>query len=89
MRYSGSRADNIIDLVSRGMGVSLLMKKPASYLDNQRVVLVDVDPSFLTYIKLYRLRGRRLTAEAQAFFDYMTSSDASDLIAQSGAVPVA
>ena len=71
VRYSGSRADNIIDLVSRGMGVSLLMKKPASYLDNQRVVLVDVDPTFLTYIKLYRLRGRRLTPEAQAFFDYV------------------
>ena len=33
--------------------------------------------------------GVELSAPAQAFFDYMTSSDASDLIAQSGAVPVA
>lgn len=71
VRYSGSRADNIIDLVSRGMGVSLLMKKPAAYLDNQRVVLVDVDQTFRTYIKLYRLSGRRLSAEARSFYEYV------------------
>lgn len=71
VRYSGSHADNIIDLVSRGMGVSLLMKKPAAYLDNHRVVLLDVNPTFSTYIKLYRLRGKRITPEAQAFYEYV------------------
>ena len=33
--------------------------------------------------------GVELTPQAQAFFDWATSADASDLIRQAGAVPVA
>lgn len=31
--YTGKRAENIIDLVSKGMGISLLMAKPISYIN--------------------------------------------------------
>ncbi|NLB15672.1 MAG: phosphate ABC transporter phosphate-binding protein, partial [Clostridiales bacterium] len=33
--------------------------------------------------------GEELSAAAKAFFDYMTSSAANDLIRKAGAVPVA
>lgn len=71
VRYNGSRADNIIDLVANGMGVSLLMRKPASHIADGRVALVDVEPTITTYVKLYRLRGRRLSPEAKQFFSYV------------------
>ena len=32
--------------------------------------------------------GKELSAVAQAFFDYITSSEASPIISQQGAVPV-
>ncbi len=71
VRYNGSRADNIIDLVANGMGVSLLMRKPASHIADGRVALVDIEPTVTTYVKLYRLRGHRLTPEAKQFFSYV------------------
>lgn len=70
-RYNGGRADNIIDLVANGMGVSLLMRKPASHLAEGRVALVGIESPVVTYVKLYRLRGHRLSPEARRFFDYV------------------
>ena len=72
VRYRGTRAENIIDLVSRGMGVSLLMRTPASYLTRSAVVIVDLERPIVTQIKLYRLRDREPSADAQEFLDYLT-----------------
>ena len=71
VRYRGTRAENIIDLVARGMGVSLLMRTPASYLTRSAVAIVDLDQPIVTKIKLYRLRDRKPSAEAQEFLDYL------------------
>ncbi len=67
VRYQGKRAENIIDLVGRGMGVSLLMRKPAEYLATHDVVLVDIEPTVTTEIKIYRLRSGELTPQAERF----------------------
>ena len=71
VRYRGTRAENIIDLVSRGMGVSLLMRTPAAYLTRSAVAIVDLEQPISTFIKLYRLRDREPSVEAQEFFDYL------------------
>lgn len=33
--YTGKRAENILDLVKEGMGISLLMEKPITYLNSK------------------------------------------------------
>lgn len=71
VRYRGSRAENIIDLVSRGMGVSLLMRTPAAYLARTAVAIVDLEQSIETSIKLFRLRDREPSPETHAFLDYV------------------
>ena len=71
VRYRGTRAENIIDLVARGMGVSLLMRTPAAYLARSAVSIVDLDQAIVTKIKLYRLRTRELCPEAHEFLDYL------------------
>lgn len=43
--YTGQRAENIIDLVEKGMGVSLLMKKTIHYLANPKISLVEIKPT--------------------------------------------
>lgn len=77
VRYQGRRAENIIDLVGRGMGVSLLMRKPAAYLATSDVVLVDVEPTVTTEIKVYYLRGEEPTPSARRFLGAVSRYGAS------------
>ena len=71
VRYRGTRAENIIDLIARGMGVSLLMRTPAAYLARTAVSIVDLDQPIVTKIKLYRLRDQEPSPEAMEFLDYL------------------
>ena len=72
VRYRGTRAENIIDLVARGMGVSLLMRTPAAHLARSAVSIVNLEQPIITTVKLYRLRSHALSPEAQAFWDYVS-----------------
>lgn len=65
--YTGSRAENIIDLVGKGMGVSLLMKKTTLSLAAPQVVLIDVLPATETQIMMYYRKGTELSAAARHF----------------------
>ena len=71
VRYRGTRAENIIDLVARGMGVSLLMRTPAAYLARAAVSIVNLEQPIITKIKVYRLRDREASPEALEFLDYL------------------
>jgi DNA-binding transcriptional LysR family regulator len=77
VRYQGKRAENIIDLVARGMGVSLLMRKPVAYLSGRDVTLVEISPTITTQIKLYYRRGEELSKAAQHFLEYLPRVSAS------------
>ena len=70
VRYRGTRAENIIDLVARGMGVSLLMRTPAAFLTRSAVSIVDLEQPIATKIRLYRLRDRELSSDARDFLEY-------------------
>lgn len=74
VRYRGTRAENIIDLVSRGMGVSLLMRTPAAYLARTAVSIVGLEDPIVTKIKVYRLRDREPSPDVWAFLDYVLLS---------------
>lgn len=67
--YTGERAENIIDLVEKGMGISLLMKKPIQYLSNPKITLVDIEPIISTQIKIYHLKNKELSIGAKHFIN--------------------
>lgn len=71
VRYQGKRASNIIDLVARGMGVSLLMRKPVSAITRTDVSIVDITPTVSTQIKLYYRRDEELSPAAKKFLNYL------------------
>lgn len=71
VRYRGTRAENIIDLVARGMGVSLLMRTPASYLTRSAVSVIDLEDPIVTRIMLYRLRDREPSPDVLSFLEYV------------------
>ncbi len=65
--YTGKRAENIMDLVEKGMGVSLLMEKPILSLATPKVSIVDVTPTVSTNIYIYYKKNIPLSAAAKKF----------------------
>ncbi|MBO0410625.1 LysR family transcriptional regulator [Enterococcus hulanensis] len=69
--YTGKRAENILDLVKEGMGISLLMKKPISYLNSKGVVMVPIYPEIRTDINVYHAKTKEITPITQAFLEFI------------------
>lgn len=76
--FSGLRPENIIDLVSLNMGVSILARHFYDYYKKPMVVGVEITPTARTTIQLIRRKGRRLSPEAQAFWDYIQNSKCNE-----------
>jgi DNA-binding transcriptional LysR family regulator len=60
-------AENLIDLVTKGMGVSLVLKHLAVYHSNPQVAIVDISPCVTSQISLCYLKGTRLSDAAKHF----------------------
>ncbi len=69
--FTGKRAENIISLVARGAGISLLMRKPSESLAENKVVLVDIEPSATSEVKLYLKRNRTQPKAVISFIGYL------------------
>ncbi|MDO4849765.1 MAG: LysR family transcriptional regulator [Coriobacteriia bacterium] len=69
--FTGKRAENIISLVARGAGISLLMRKPSESLAENKVVLVDIEPSATSEVKLYLKRNRTQPKAVMSFIGYL------------------
>lgn len=69
--FTGKRAENIISLVARGAGISLLMRKPSESLAEDKVALVDIEPSATSEVKLYLKRNRTQPKAVISFIGYL------------------
>lgn len=67
--FTGKRAENIVDLVEKGMGVALLMRKPVESFMNREISVVDISPIVTTRICLYYKKDVRLSLAARHFID--------------------
>ncbi|MDY2626921.1 MAG: LysR family transcriptional regulator [Lachnospiraceae bacterium] len=67
--FTGKRAENIVDLVEKGMGVALLMRKPVESFANRSISIVDVAPVITTKINLYYKKDTQLSLVARHFID--------------------
>lgn len=65
--YTGKRAENILDLVEKGMGVSLLMEKPIISIASSKLSIVDVEPMISTNIYIYYKKNIPLPTAAKKF----------------------
>jgi LysR family transcriptional regulator, transcription activator of glutamate synthase operon len=63
--YSDPELENQIDLVTKGMGVTLALKKLALYHNNPKAAIVDITPIVETYINLCYLKTTELTNAAK------------------------
>ena len=71
--YTGKRAENIIDLVEKGMGVSLLMQKPISSLVHSNIKLIPVIPEVKSDINVYYREQDSQNKIVQHFCEFLQS----------------
>lgn len=69
--YTGKRAENILDLVKEGMGVSLLMEKPVLFLNHKNLSLVPVTPAVQSDIKLVYPSNRKISNITKSFINFI------------------
>lgn len=65
--FTGHRLENLMDLVTKGMGIALLMKKQAAYLAGPALSLVDIMPCVATQISLMYKKDSSLSPAARHF----------------------
>lgn len=71
MAYKGHRPENIIELVAKGMGISLLMRKQPEFYKNPGISIVCLRPRVTSYICLVKRKDRTLSASARAFWSFI------------------
>jgi LysR family transcriptional regulator, transcription activator of glutamate synthase operon len=65
--YNDPELENHVDLVIKGMGVSLALKQLVLYHSNPNIAIVDISPSVSTQISLCYLKGVELSDAAKHF----------------------
>ncbi|MDO5549199.1 MAG: LysR family transcriptional regulator [Eubacteriales bacterium] len=73
--YSGHRAETILDLVTKGMGTALLMRKPIDCSHRDDVCIVDIEPKITTHIQIYYKKDAPLSAAAKHFIAALQSTE--------------
>lgn len=65
------KGESLIDLVGKGMGIALLMRRPAMYQGNPQVTMVDIHPIIPTNVYLARPRSAPLSPAGMKFLQYI------------------
>ena len=69
--FTGTRADNIAEMVSSNMGVALLMKQVACSLDKQNFAIAAIHEMPLSYISLVCLKRTGCSNAAKLLWNYV------------------
>lgn len=70
--FTDHKLENIIELVIKGMGVALLMKRLAIYFANPNISIVDITPTIFTQISLCYKKKKELSVAAKHFIRCIT-----------------
>ena len=64
------RIENILEMVSQGMGISLLMETPTRYV-TQDAVMIPLMENVVSHISLVRLRRKHSSISAETFWQFV------------------
>jgi DNA-binding transcriptional LysR family regulator len=74
--YSGTRIENILEMVGQGMGVSLLMEAPVRYAAPKGIEVVPLSEDLFSHITLVRCAGSGCPSRQRLSGTISRSSDA-------------
>ena len=76
--YTGTHMDNILDLVSKNHGISLLMQHAVEYLHHPGVVIIPLKEEFTSAIALACNDYRQLSPAGKLFWNYVCDKFSAD-----------
>lgn len=65
--YTDHKYENILDFVTKGLGIALMMKKLAVHSPHQHVAIVEITPTVITNINLCHLKNAELSDATKQF----------------------
>jgi LysR family transcriptional activator of glutamate synthase operon len=71
VKYTGHRPENIIELVSQGIGMALLMKRHTDYFKNAGVTCIEITPRVVSSICLAKIKSHKLSHAAEILWNYV------------------
>ena len=73
--YTDPEAENLVDLVIKGMGVALVLKKLVLHLSHSGIAVVDITPSVSSQISLCYPKDAKLSDAAKHFVQCVESQN--------------
>jgi len=73
--YTGTRTENILELVSKGMGISLMMNRAVAYSHNTQMAVLPLKELIESNIALIRTDKKHMSPSARIFWDFMKNSE--------------
>lgn len=70
--YTGTRIDNILDFVSKGMGVSLMMQHSIKALKHPGIVVIPLDVTVNSELVFIRLKNQNPSPASISFWKFLT-----------------
>lgn len=71
--FTGHRAENIVELVRKGMGIALLTRRPTLHLIKEGITLLDIEPRVTTSINLAYSKSHPLSTGGRHFLELLMS----------------
>ncbi|MBP1736862.1 MAG: LysR family transcriptional regulator [Oscillospiraceae bacterium] len=71
VKYVSRHPENIVSLVSQGLGIGLLMKGHTRYLNHAGVRYIDIVPAARSTVCLAKLKGHKLSHPADLFWEHI------------------
>lgn len=70
--YKGTQQDIILELISQGMGIGLMVRSIVEYYKMDNICCIDIDPMMEIYLNLEWLERKPLKPSAKLLIQYLT-----------------
>lgn len=67
--FTSQRAENLMELVTQGTGIALLMRKPIAPMLPEELCMVELEPRVTTQVFLAYIKGKRFNTAAKKFLE--------------------
>ncbi|TCL56264.1 LysR family transcriptional regulator [Kineothrix alysoides] len=69
--YTGTRMENILELVAKNQGLSLMMRHAVTYARNENIRIIPLEESVRSTIGLVKIKNRPLSGFARTFWNFV------------------
>lgn len=72
--FTSQRAENLVELITQGTGIGLLMSKPVAPILPDNLTIVDIEPRVTTTVFLAFLKDRKFNTACKRFLDLVKAT---------------